>query len=383
LIMRILTLSNCPLEEHQGSGYVILNFARGLERNGHQVDLFGPEHFEPLQRVKRAKSYRQAGGMLFFALSRLVVRHRYDIVEFYGAESCLAAASLAKMPRRSFLMVAHSNGLETFVQEKLGSTLGSFSPDGSPLKWYQSIGLLPIQKAFTRVDAIVVVSECERRYAIDHGYQKESRIAAIDNALPPAFLGQQVSFERPRVIGYCGGWLARKGARLIETDIPRVLREYPDCRFKMVGVGRLFAKQDHFPADVLDRIDIVPFVESKDELREQYRSMAILIVPSVYESFGLVTAEGMACGCAVVAGKTGFADSLRHKEEAFLLDETSHTGLYDALTTLLTEEPTRRRIAHAGYERVQRLRWPEAIDRLEELYKNWLSEFRHNRSSAT
>lgn len=41
--MKILVISNCPLEESQGSGYVIINFCRGLSERRHEVDLFGPQ----------------------------------------------------------------------------------------------------------------------------------------------------------------------------------------------------------------------------------------------------------------------------------------------------------------------------------------------------
>lgn len=41
--MRILTLSDCPLLRHQGSGYVILGFYDELVARGHEVDLVGPD----------------------------------------------------------------------------------------------------------------------------------------------------------------------------------------------------------------------------------------------------------------------------------------------------------------------------------------------------
>jgi len=184
--MRILTISNCPLKAHQGSGYIIISFCNGLRARGHQVDLFGPDHIEPLPAIRRAKSYRQASGMLAFALSKLPTA-RYDVVEFYGGEACLAATVLALLPRRQFLMVQHSNGLDTFAREKLLKSLGSYSLTGDPVKWYQR-SLLPIANAFSKVDGLVVLSEPERLYALNHGYQSDARVAVIETALPDEFL---------------------------------------------------------------------------------------------------------------------------------------------------------------------------------------------------
>ena len=39
----------------------------------------------------------------------------------------------------------------------------------------------------------------------------------------------------------------------------------------------------------------------KDELQDIYRNSDVVIIPSVYESFGLVAIEALAAGCGVVA----------------------------------------------------------------------------------
>jgi glycosyltransferase involved in cell wall biosynthesis len=379
--MKILSISNCPLQESQGSGYAILNFCRGLRARGHEVDLFGPDQIEPFPRLKRAKKYRQAAGMLLHTLRHFACR-RYDIVEWYGGEACLAALALAALPGRSTLLVCHSNGLEPYCDEQMRKHLGSTAPDGAPLKWYQSDRLLPIATAFRRVDGIVTVSEFDRRYAIAQGYQPADHVAAIENALPAGFLRQAVEFARPRSFGYCGSWLLRKGSRLLEAAVPRLLVDFPDYTFTLIGVGADFRAEEHFPAPVCPRVRVVPFTEDKEELRKLYATLAVLLVPSIYESFGLVTAEGMACGCAVVATRTGFACDLQDRCEAVLLEHPAAADLYEGVKALLVNEPLRLQVARAGYDRVQRLDWPSAVTRLEDCYRSWLAEVRGKRRTA-
>src|SRR5215210_5973555 len=134
--MRILAISNSPLLEHQGSGYAILNFSRGLRQLGHEVDLFGPDSFLPFQKFRKALTYRQSIGMVPLVLRQLRKTH-YDIIEFYGAESWLAASLLRRLPNRQFLMTVHSNGLETHSYEVMMRHLGTTSSDGTPNRWYQ------------------------------------------------------------------------------------------------------------------------------------------------------------------------------------------------------------------------------------------------------
>jgi len=84
----------------------------------------------------------------------------------------------------------------------------------------------------------------------------------------------------------------------------------------------------------------------------------------------------MACGCAVIASRTGFAASLRNGDEALLLEAAAPGNLGRALRELLHDDLLRVRIARGGYDRVQRLRWSSAIATLETCYAQWLNEHR-------
>jgi glycosyltransferase involved in cell wall biosynthesis len=373
--MKILSLSNCPLVESQGSGYIILNFCRGLQQRGHEVDLFGPEYYEPFQSLKKAKRYRQAAGMLLFAAYQLT-KKKYDVIEFYGGESWLTASIIAKIPKRSSLLVSHSNGLETYYNELLMKYLNSPYSNGAHRKWYQLNQKKLLEKAFTQVDGIVTLSEYECNYGLKHQYKNNSHIVAIEPSLLNDYLGLAIDFQRKPIIGYCGSWLQRKGSKLIEADISRLLTDFPECSFKLVGVGDSFRKSTHFPSALCSRIEVIPFVKSKKELQNIYQMLSILIVPSIYESFGLVTSEAMACGCAVVVSKTGFGASLKHREEAVIIQEPVSPFLYEGVKELLLNEPLRLQIAKTGYQRVQNLCWEAAVEQLESIYLEWLNELR-------
>lgn len=368
--MKILTLSNCPLVESQGSGYVVLNFVRGLRDRGHEVDAFGPEDFEFMPWLRRGKNLRLAAGMLWLAFCRLL-RQNYDVVEFYGGQAWLAAALLRFVPNRRFLMVNHSNGLEPHCEsarKKFAEANGQKPQRGGMA--------LPVHWAYTKVDAIVTVSQDERRFAVQSRFQNATRVAALENALPEAFLNLPVEQSRPPVILYCGSWLPRKGTATLIADLPCVLREFPQYRLKLVGVGKSFRKAACFPADILERIEVVPFLSDKLELRRQYQSARVVVVPSIYESFGLVTAEAMACGCAVVTTDVGLGADLKAGEEAAIMRGRASPALYQSLRELLSDEKLCARLALHGHMRVQRLRWKPAIEELERAYGRWLQERR-------
>ena len=372
--MRILSLSNCPLDEHTGSGYVALGYARGLRERGHEIELLGPKDFEPWRRLRRGISYRQALGMAGTSLRRLAAT-RWDVVELWGGEAWLALALLAWLPRRRFLLVAHSNGLETHCAELLRAAEAAGRTSASR-RWFQLDQSPLAERGFRAADALVTVGGFDRDFALERGYAEPQRVLAVDNPLPEEYLGLGVDFARPRVIGYCGSWIPRKGVALLEAALPSVLRALPQWRLVLVGVGGSFRPEEHFPVDLLARIEVIPFAERGTRLQSLYQGFSILLLPSVYESFGLAAAEAMACGAALVASRVGFAAGLADRQEALLLSDSSPQALQETIEVLARDEELRQRIARGGHRRVQSLRWDNAVATVEAAYLRWLAELR-------
>src|SRR5207244_3007468 len=60
---------------------------------------------------------------------------------------------------------------------------------------------------------------------------------------------------------------------------------------------------------------------SRDDLIHLHSDATVFVCPSIYEPFGLVILEAMACETAVVAARVGgVAESVLERESAFLVD---------------------------------------------------------------
>lgn len=360
--MKILTVSNVPLEAHLGSGYVITGYADRLRAAGHDVRTLAPCDYEPWPRLRSAKRLRMLAGYSQ-AVLRALRRDAYDLVELWGGESWWVAGRVAQWSRRPML-VGRSNGLETRFHATLVRAGLERPPRGLAAlfdRWQR------VDHAFRRVDALVTVNSQCRDFALARGYQPAERILTLENPLPDHWLEQTYPMERPPVIGFVGSWLPVKGVDLFVPTIVEVLRAHPAWRVRLVGVGDLRAAAI-FPSDVAARIEVHSFVADREMLRGLYRETAILVLPSVFESFGLAAAEGMACGCALAASPTGLAAALRPGEEAVIVTERSVDAWIRALNSLIADEGRRRRIAEQGWRRVQSLRWSDAVERLLRFY---------------
>jgi starch synthase len=118
----------------------------------------------------------------------------------------------------------------------------------------------------------------------------------------------------------------------------------------------------------------------REELIELHSGASVFVCPSVYEPFGLVILEAMACETAVVATRVGgIPEIVVEGETGFLVDydEGDPDGFATALAAgverLLGDPALAKRMGRAGRQRVEKtFGWPSLAARTVELYESVL-----------
>ena len=83
------------------------------------------------------------------------------------------------------------------------------------------------------------------------------------------------------------------------------------------------------------------------------------VLPSYYESFGMVALEAMACGSPVVASRVGgLQTTVRDRVTGLLVREHDPAALAEALERLLGDEDLRWRLGREGVRWAAQHRWP-------------------------
>jgi glycosyltransferase involved in cell wall biosynthesis len=244
--------------------------------------------------------------------------------------------------------------------------------DGVDRSWWQFDQSPLMARGFRNADAIVTLSDFDRDYALKEGYQPAEKVVTATPGLHPAFLGLPFSEKRAPTIGYVGNWLPRKGTAAISAALPEVLRAFPSARLLIVGAGRDFCAADWLPPDILAQVEVVPWVDGRAELIKQYQRMSIALMPSFYESFGLVAAEAMACSAAVISSRTGFGSEITDGHQGLVLESRAAHSLATACKRLLADEPLRQRLAASGHQLIQSMTWESSIVQLEQTYLRWI-----------
>ena len=107
----------------------------------------------------------------------------------------------------------------------------------------------------------------------------------------------------------------------------------------------------------------------QDTLPYYYSAADVVVVPSEYESFGLVALEAMACGTPVVASETGgLAFLIRDGETGFHVPAGNPDALVERIEQLLEDRELQKRLGRQASTYARTFDWRLITDQILELY---------------
>jgi len=264
----------------------------------------------------------------------------------------------------------------------------SFLEDPGSYSWrFRGMYRILAETALRGADAVITVSETERRSLLARWPGARDRIHAIANgAAPRSFL--QVPRTGPnsdpcQVVRREGGtgYLIFVGS-LTEgknlqgaVDALSLLRSRYDVRLVVVGaVGRgLASGRIRIPESCANRVEFLGQVEDMERLVDLYRRAICLVFPSRYESSGLPPTEAMACGCPVVVTEL---PALRERcgDAALYCDAEDPRTIAACVLQVIEEEGRAETLRQAGTRRAAELSWEENVRRSLEVMRSVAGE---------
>lgn len=130
-----------------------------------------------------------------------------------------------------------------------------------------------------------------------------------------------------------------KGHRRIINVLPKVLCQYPDAIYVVVGDGddRSDLEQDVAHAGLSASVRFAGRRSDEDVL-QLYRAATAFVMPSTKEGFGIVFAEAAATGLPVIGGnQDGSADALADGVIGTMIDPEDEGQLSDAIAEALSK----------------------------------------------
>ncbi len=170
-----------------------------------------------------------------------------------------------------------------------------------------------------------------------------------------------------------------KGLETLLQALARMRPRLPHVRLAIVG-----GEGPHPAAGLRQRVQALGLTEAvffagpqpHEALPAFYAAADVVVMPSYYETFGLVALEAMACGTPVVASDVGgLAHLVRHGQTGCLVPPQDPDALAATLTLLLDAPAFRRRLGHEAHRAAQAYAWPRIAARMvDEVYAMVLQE---------
>jgi glycosyltransferase involved in cell wall biosynthesis len=213
-----------------------------------------------------------------------------------------------------------------------------------------------------RAPVTLTVSEYSRRDIIDWYDVEPDKVVVVGNGVSDAF--QPTGEIARRVVPYFLFVGACRSHKNVETLIRafRQLSQRFEIRLIFVSNDKSVI-QKKCESILIDSAYEVVSGADDTKLATYYRGAAALIMPSLFEGFGLPLVEAMASGCPVIASQRASIPDVVDKA-GLLFDPENAEELEKMMEAVLVDDQLRSRLIREGLIRAKHFTWPQVLERV-------------------
>jgi len=388
LRVAMLSVHTCPLaalggKETGGMNVYVRELSRELGRMGVEVDVFTRSQNPAIPRVvrlgERAQVLHLPAGPEAPMAREGIVAHLdefvdgveawrltrgldYDLVHAHYWLSGVAALALRARWGVPVLQMFHTLGR---LKNRAARSAAELEPLGR---------LREETRIVSQVDRIVAANVVERAELLRDYGARAPRIATIPCGVDTELFAPGDRGAARRALGLDAGptllWVGRlapiKGLDTLLGAVERLHAAGTGARLLIVGGDADEPRNGHEAAlrERIERLGLAAAVrflgpQPQDVLPAYYAAADVTVLPSYYESFGMVALEAMACGSPVIASRVGgLVTTVRDGVTGFLVPDGDVGALAERVAALLADPDLRWRVGREGVRWAAQHRWP-------------------------
>ena len=202
------------------------------------------------------------------------------------------------------------------------------------------------EKILERCAGIFCVSKYIRNQFLDGIKANRKKVCVLYNGVDRTL---KTFPSKKKEVLFVGRLVSEKGIHLYVDVAKSVAKQFPDWNFGIIGSFRLGDNQNtnSFAYKVIKRFKDIGnqanFYGFKDYnfVQKKMKSTSIIVIPSLWEEpFGLVAAEAMSNGIAIIASKVGGIPEII-KNNGLLIENINHKKLENTLVGLINDKKER------------------------------------------
>jgi len=169
-----------------------------------------------------------------------------------------------------------------------------------------------------------------------------------------------------------GRLVPQKGIEYFIRAIPQIARRYPEAKYIIVGEGwsRDILEAEARASGHGKKIRFTGFA-SDQEVIDLMTSADVLVVPSIYEPFGIVALEGMATGVPLVASQVGgLAEVVDHDRTGIFVYPRSPDSIAWGIDQILSDPDHAKWLTENAKEKLHKAySWETVAMKTVEVYR--------------
>ena len=340
----------------------IADLASYLISQGHHVEVLSPV----TEDVELPGYLVNAGKPLAIPYNGAVARILFGPIAFARVRQWISQGEFDLLHLHE-PAIPSSSLLACFAAE--GPLVGTFHASAKRQKAIFAIGPI-LEPVIEKLTARIAVSEAARATLTEH---LETDAIVVPNGiyarrLSSGSLDQRWSGDS---IGFIGRFEEpRKGLAVLVEALPEIIREIPGIRVIVAGPGDQNDFLQNVPTELHSRFTFLGRI-SEEEKADFLCSIGVYVAPNTGgESFGIILAEALAAGAAVVASDIpAFRALLGDGSYGTLFESENSLSLAQSIVEVLTHAGKRESLRSAGKEYAQGFDWDEVAERIYDVYE--------------
>ena len=217
-----------------------------------------------------------------------------------------------------------------------------------------------------RIDAGIAISQAIKRFAIEVEGAPADKVRVIHYGMDYNWLSDadidaarlklraELNLDEDRLLlGMVCRLVEQKGIPYAMEALRRLRADYPQAHLVIAGDGEKAAELRRL-ASALGIADRVHWLGWRTDAADLMAAFDVLLVPSLWEGFGLVLLEAMSRRVPVIASRvSAIPEVLRNGETGILIEPRDVDGLAKAVARLLSDRALRKYMGLLGAARLE------------------------------
>lgn len=340
----------------------IADLASYLISQGHHVEVLSPVS----EDVELPEYLVNAGKPLAIPYNGAVARILFGPIAFARVRQWISQGEFDLLHLHEPAIPSISL-LACFAAE--GPLVGTFHASAKRQKAIFAIGPI-LEPVIEKLTARIAVSEAARSTLTEH---LETDAIVVPNGIYARRLSSGTLDDRwsGQTIGFIGRFEEpRKGLAVLVEALPEIIKTIPEIRVIVAGPGDHDEFLKNVPIELHRRFTFLGRI-SEGEKADFLHSIGVYVAPNTGgESFGIILAEALAAGAAVVASDIpAFSALLGGGSYGTLFMSENSKSLADSIIDVLTNGEKREALRLAGKEYAQSFDWDEVAERIYDVYE--------------